>query len=508
MFKFKKHKIKNHYSKFLQVKKNKIKNIIIKFCVFAGRKDNMIILNNYIKILLDENIINEYHIFDFTRNLTDKKILCNSYQDLLKIYPSRIFIHNQQNENNNNKNQYNWAPFYQTISNKKFYKNSVIIKCDDDILFIDVKGFKNAIKERINDKKSFIIHSNCINNNICTYFQKNLYPSIKNNLDIYPKGGIMGPCFNNPIYAFIMQHQFLNDCKNNLNNIYNYYLKDYYINTRISINFILINGNDCRYFKNTSINDEYEVSSYYPEKLDRPNRIIGNFVTSHYSYSLQEKILSRKKDLKNLYNEFSKYYINNYKKLDFNYINDFGNKYRVNKIGKNKYYIKKFLNNTYFIKNNENKYLYTSYINDQIKLSDKKRTYFDIKLINHDKIIINLGIYRINRYNILNEFKNRNLFLKLMNDYNENLIQLEKSNNYYYMKFAKSKLYINSENNIIKLDNTPITKWYIGKYKNNKKMYFKKFHKNKKFYYRNLNNNNIFTNFYLGWGNEKIIKTK
>ena len=64
-----------------------------------------------------------------------------------------------------------------TISKSSFYKDSIIIKCDDDILFIDIHGLKNAIKQRKNDKKSFLIHSNCINNNICSYYQRNNFPS-------------------------------------------------------------------------------------------------------------------------------------------------------------------------------------------------------------------------------------------------------------------------------------------------------------------------------------------
>ena len=146
--------------------------------------------------------------------------------------------------------------------------------------------------------KSFLIHSNCINNNICFGNIVMKFKSIRNKLDIYPKGGILGPIFENPIYAYIMQYQFLHDCMNKIENIYEYYLKDIYINTRISINFILLNGEDCKYLKNTKYDDEYELSSYYPEKLCRPNKIIGNFITCHYSYSMQENILSRKKELK------------------------------------------------------------------------------------------------------------------------------------------------------------------------------------------------------------------
>ena len=61
--------------KIIYLKKNKklYTNNIVKFCVFAGRKSNLNILHKYVILLLNEKIIDEYHMFDFTRN-DDEKI--------------------------------------------------------------------------------------------------------------------------------------------------------------------------------------------------------------------------------------------------------------------------------------------------------------------------------------------------------------------------------------------------------------------------------------------------
>ena len=505
--KFYKKRKKNYDIKHKIKKINKInnnQNIIVKFCVFAGRKMNMDILNKYIILLLNENIIDQYHIFDFTRNLFDKKNLTHIYEELKQKYIGRIFIHNNENTTILENNQYDWSPFYNTISNEKFYKNSIIIKCDDDILFIDAHGLKNAIIERKKDKKSFLFHSNCINNNICSYYQQDLFPTIKEKLNDYPTGGILGPIFENPLLAYIMQQQFLHDCLNDINKIEKYYLKNIYINTRISINFIILNGEDCKYFKNTSLDDEYEVSSYYPEKLLRPNKIIGNFITCHYSYSLQEKILLKKKELKLMYNKFFEIYNNNYKHLNFNYTAISLNKYKINKISNNKFYIINNVYNSYLISTN-NKFFYIDYESDKITLNNKKKTYFSIDFIEKDKIIIKLGIYKLNRYNISDNFKNRNLLIKLLYNDAENIIQLIPKDNYYILQFFKSKLYLSSKNNYLTLTDQPKTLWKINKYSNEEKIYAKRVIKNKKIYYKNLKNNHLFTNFYLGWGNENIL---
>ena len=119
---------KKYHKKFKQ--KIKKYNKIVKFCVFAGRQKNMCILHSYIKLLLSKHIIDEYHIFDFSRNLIDKQFLFDSYQNLSISFPNKIFLHNYKENNFKQKktHQYDWSPFYSTISKKTFYDNSIIIK--------------------------------------------------------------------------------------------------------------------------------------------------------------------------------------------------------------------------------------------------------------------------------------------------------------------------------------------------------------------------------------------
>ena len=64
---------------------------------------------------------------------------------------------------------------------------------------------------------------------------------------------------------------------------------------------------------------------------------------------------------------------------------------------------------------------------------------------------------------------------------------------------------MNLINNILTVSDKPKTLWKFNKYNKKNKIYVKRFIKNKKIYYKNLKTENIFTNFYLGWGNENII---
>jgi len=70
------------------------KNINVKFCVFLGREKNMKILHYYIEESLKHNIIDEYHMFDFSRNNNDHLFINNEFNRLKLIYYNKIYLHN------------------------------------------------------------------------------------------------------------------------------------------------------------------------------------------------------------------------------------------------------------------------------------------------------------------------------------------------------------------------------------------------------------------------------
>jgi hypothetical protein len=539
----------------------------IKFCVFAGREKNINILHFYVKLLLDNNIIDEYHIFNFTRNIKDHLFLNEEYKKLNKIYKNKIYIHNNEIKNFDKSLKNDWSPFYNTIY-KISNENDVIIKCDDDILFIDIFSLKNAIKDRINDKFSFLIHSNCINNGVCTYYQKHLYnKKLTEQLNKYPTGGILGILFEKPEIGYVIHNQFYNDILTNINNLNNYKIEDIYIASRISINFILINGKDLKYIKNVSTDDEYKLSSFIPEKLLRPNKIKGDLITSHYSYSFQEKVMFYNDNILNSYNKI---------KDKYKFTNNIITNYNLNKsceltcsletcnlkncsletcnlkncsletysletcnlkncsletcsletcnlkngnlktcnlkncnLKNNIFKIKNWFNEThYYIKNIEsNLYLSIEYYNNEAKLSPINKTIFEIENIESDIIQIKLGIYYLTRYNINGEFRNENILLKYLKDESERFIIKENSQDGFYLKFKKYNCYLssNKENNII-ITNDCKSKWIFEKVNiTDEYLNCTRFIKSDKFYYKNLSNNEIYTNHFLGWGVDNLL---
>lgn len=520
------------------------KKYIVKFYVFLGREKNMLILHPYIEMSIKLDIIDQYHMFNFSRLINDHVFILSEYERLKLLYPNKIFIHNSE-ENllliNNKRKKIDWNPFYKNIATTSD-DNDIIIKCDDDILFIDIYSLKNAIEDRFNDKISFLIHSNCINNGVCTYYQSHLFPKLQNELHVYPCGGILGIIFEKPEISYAIHNQFSGDLLLNIDNLNKYLIDNIYINSRISINFILLNGIDTKYLDTITTDDEYMLSSFIPEKLCRPNKINGNLITSHLSYSFQDKVILNRKDIYNNY----LYIKNKFIKLSQPIIINENNNYTKNKIP---YVLKCHKINDdiyqilnwykpyhYYIKSvNNNKYLSIDYENDEFILDCDKKTIFNIyeknKNIENNRnnfngslslfsatntenntIKIKLGIYYFTRYNCISKYRNENIFLKYFNDERERELLKEdfnEMNNSFLLKFIKYNCYfgINEKNtNLIDVTMNKNYRWTFEKVKNNNKyINCTRFIKNNKFYYKNIETNEIYTNYYMGWGLENVL---
>jgi len=269
-------------------------------CAFLGRKKYITILHLYIERCLHENIIDRYYLFDLSKNLEDHFFLLEESKRLSLKFPNRVFLENYEKrdyllkKNSIDAVSGKWGAFYSYLSN--FDDNDIIIKIDDDTLFIDPEGLKEALEVRWSDQSAFIMHSNCINNGICAYHQSEskIWKFKDERINMYPEGGIAGPLFLWPELTQKCHEQFLEDVSIDSDNINNYKLgKNIYSNSRISINFTFFLGRDRNHLVGINEQDEYLLSSKIPQNLGRSNMIIGDFITSHYSYGVQEPLLSR-----------------------------------------------------------------------------------------------------------------------------------------------------------------------------------------------------------------------
>lgn len=136
-------------------KKKKHENVI--FYIFAGRKEFMSILLRYVDALLKQGIISEVHIWDYTRTELDKKYVyevCNSNDRYSLKVPT--------------KNKKHWDESYHYYRDT-LRESDIVIKCDDDIVYIDIASFGDWVN-CIEDGKFY--YPNIVNNDVCAYLQQ------------------------------------------------------------------------------------------------------------------------------------------------------------------------------------------------------------------------------------------------------------------------------------------------------------------------------------------------
>jgi hypothetical protein len=254
----------------------------------------------------------------------------------------------------------------------------------------------------------------------------------------------------------------------------------------------LINGSDAKYLKDVSYDDEYQLSSFIPEKLCRHNRILGNFITSHLSYSFQNKIILKDDVIYNKYLKIKDLYISRNIDPDIprNIVNHLEKIHHYNNIFKVKNW---FQSNFFYIKDLENnQYLYIDYEEDILKVSDHKceKTIFEINTIKDNIITINLGIYFLTRYNCHSTIRNENIFLKTFYDENEKYIRVTEENHLKFLKY----------NHLLEINH--INRWSFEKVLDShdeEYLYLSRIIKKNKIYYKDIKTDEIYTNYYSGW---------
>ena len=162
------------------------------------------------------------------------------------------------------------------------------MKCDDDIVFIDIYKLPKYINF-IRNNDYDLVFANTINNGVSAYFQQNKYNLIpKEILDLeYPNGGLCGSLWESGKNAEILHIYFLTNYKKFLD--YNYNNETIPIETRYSINFFGYKGKNWHKIKDCYIggDDEYNLTVDYVLKRQFKNIFYSDFYVSHLSFFKQ-----------------------------------------------------------------------------------------------------------------------------------------------------------------------------------------------------------------------------
>ena len=247
--------------------------------------------NNFFKFIIDNNSLtiiknNELLISQRIKNNFEIENIYfktghNSVGDLIyKTTQNRGFYFMDTCEKS-------WKNYYNYYNNKKF-ENDIIIKCDDDIVFIDLYKLPKFI-DFIKNNDYDLVFANTINNGVSAYFQQNKYNLIpKKLMDLeYPPDGLFGSLWESGQKAEILHTYFVENYKKFLE--YDYNNEIIQIVTRFSINFFGYKGKNWHKIKDCYTDDEYNLTVDYVCNRQFKNILYSDFYVSHLSFYKQNE---------------------------------------------------------------------------------------------------------------------------------------------------------------------------------------------------------------------------
>jgi hypothetical protein len=253
------------------------------FTIFAGRERYLTILLPYLDVCLAMGIIHEVHLWDFTHNESDAQFLTNMCKT-----PQYKLMHV--------KNKKRWDEYY-IHYHQCLQPNEIIVKCDDDIVYIDIPHFASFLTQLTDDCLHF---PNIVNNDVCAYLQQYHYGihtlfSTRNRIDENSIG------HNSPASDWFLRFEKAAAIHMDfLKRPSKYHLSDkplFSYGNRISINFFA--ARQCAFKEfvdvfietNARINetgyDEEILTGYACGQLNRKNKINPNFTVVHFQFGPQ-----------------------------------------------------------------------------------------------------------------------------------------------------------------------------------------------------------------------------
>lgn len=247
----------------------------------AGRKEYLEILIPY--ILRDSDIVDEYHLWantDVTEDLNYIELMSKKYPNFIKVIYRDPSIP---------------VPAARSLAIFQFFKtcideNTIYIRLDDDIVFIEQDAIKKLALFRIENPKYFLVYGNIINNAICTHLHQRFGAVESEELATYDCTSPIG--WANGEFAEFVHHNFIRKFKiRELDKFkFNVWELPYY--ERVSINVISWLGTEFNKFDGKVGNDEeLWLSQIKPSEIKKMNCIYGQSLFSHYAFYTQRKYL-------------------------------------------------------------------------------------------------------------------------------------------------------------------------------------------------------------------------
>jgi len=236
------------------------------FTCFAGRERYMRVLIPYIRKLA----VDQVHIWDYTRCESDGLYLKNNCSGF-----SLFSV----------KDKSNYGEYYRYYTKERFPDPfTVIVKCDDDIVFIDTSAFDDFIKARRVITDAVILSPVVVNNPICDIiqFDRKVIPEPSHHFF-----GVEAPCHEYHSYFLNNPAKYISDSRQN----HRFFVISKPTN-RFNINFFAVLAKDLDIlFQNEYIvlDDERFLGAAASNMYGRPIVVDLYFVVCHMAYTAQRE---------------------------------------------------------------------------------------------------------------------------------------------------------------------------------------------------------------------------
>ena len=252
----------------------------------AGRKRYLEILFLYLLKAYREKEFDEWLLWMNTSNAEDNEYLdklAKKYNWIKKVYCCN------PDEYPKALDPEMWKNFHKFYSLDGSDPDSIYLKIDDDIVFIEDNAIRSMFEFREKNPQYFIVIGNVINNALCGHIHQRI------GVIGYEKGINLYDCFCNvawksPQFAEYIHQQFI---KNRFNTyLYKFPLWELWAYERISINVFSWFGSRFAKFKgNVPVDEEQALSVVLPRQFKEMNCINGQAIFSHFAFYTQRDYL-------------------------------------------------------------------------------------------------------------------------------------------------------------------------------------------------------------------------
>jgi hypothetical protein len=190
--------------------------------------------------------------------------------------------------------KYTWVDYYEHYTPEAYPKH-IIVKADDDVVYLDTKHFKTYIEECNKSDNALMTFPSIVNNGVCAHYQQEFGLLPKDSLGVFPYDTYRGRLWDDGVlceklhdYFINSKDKFLKDSAALPNSIHKQ-------GDRISINMFAVKTKDLSIYKmlceipwsDDSIDDELHITTTIPSALKRHSLVVSRFVIAHLSFYRQ-----------------------------------------------------------------------------------------------------------------------------------------------------------------------------------------------------------------------------